>query len=352
MKNKLLAIAIASALSTLWSSNLLAEGNSMDITQENSFGNVSATQENSTSGSGITIIQKDSDADSDITITQDGASSSNTTVHQYQGTGADDGSGTITGSTITITQSGGAADAQNTVNIQQGIDTEAASNISNTLEVNTQAGSGNSIVGYAAHDGTASSDAVMESFSTQSGAGNMATISQNGTSNTIGFTQSGMNNTASLTQDLDSTNSTMNVSQNDGDNNNVTASQTGTDGSDMNIIISQSADSATPNSDNQVTTHQNASFSNMMVTIDGSDNIAQLTQDFAATAGSDMYLTQTGNSNSADMSQYGDGNTMLLAQSSDSNIALLKQYGTADSMTVSQNGNATVTLTQGDAPTP
>lgn len=353
MKNKLLAIAIASALSSLWSTSLLADGNGMDIQQKNSLGNIEATQKGTTTNSHITIEQAASDKSAKVTITQDNAVSSNTTVKQYNGkaiAGTDgDGNTISTGSTVTITQSGGNKDAPNLVNVQQGTSDDADSNQGNTFTITTQAGSGNKIIGYSGQvtaqtDGTVSSgDAVANSFATQSGAGNQATLTQQGATSTMGFTQTGTDNTATLSQDTDTKDSTMNVSQ-DGTANNIKASQVGAAGSDVNILVKQG--------NNEVIADQNASDSSMMVTVDGNTNSATLKQDFTAATGSNMILAQSGNNNMADMAQYDGGNFMSLQQTNDSNTARLTQNGTNDSMTVSQDGKATVTLTQGDATTP
>lgn len=355
MKNKLLAIAIASALSSIWSSNLLAAGNTMDVTQQSSTGDVSTTQKNTTTNSGITVLQKNSDATTSVTITQDAANNSDTTVNQYQGIG------TTTGSAVTINQSGGAtaanATATNTIKVQQGEDGDNTSNVENSLTITTQAGSGNSIAGYADKVTGGNASGTNDEFASQSGAGNTATLNQNGSNNIMGFQQKGASNTASLTQDATSTGSKMNVSQENGDDNTVTASQLSTESSDMNILIKQGSSTTTaipPTTldGNTVTAVQDASYSTMMVSIDGSDNSADLKQDFAATLGSDMVLAQTGNSNDAYMYQYGDGNSMSLTQTNNTNTATLNQYDAGDGMTVSQDGNATATLTQGNAPTP
>lgn len=343
MKNKLLAITIASALSTVWSSQLLAENNEMTVTQQNSLGGVTATQGNETSDSTITIIQKDSDATSSIMITQDGAINSDTTINQYKG--AELG----TASTISITQSGGSSDAPNTVNVQQGMDGVDQSNDGNTFNITTQAGSGNSIIGYAAQimgDYVASDAADGASFATQTGVANTATLSQQGSNNVIGFAQNGSENTVKLDQDAMTSDSTMNVSlSGDGILNFVDVEQVATTNSDMNVIMSSDAAFVDNNS---INAYQAASESSMMISIDGSGNSATLTQDFEATLGSDMMLAQAGNDNTALMGQYADGNTMSLNQTGDSNMATMNQYGTNDTMTVSQDGSATAMLEQGN----
>jgi hypothetical protein len=372
MKNKLLAIAIASALSTLWSGHLLAEDpatpppptpvkNIMDIEQKNSVGTVEAEQDGTT-GSKIKILQEEVLAPADgptttkVTVTQTGTKNTNATVEQYNGVD----------STITIKQSGTAEDTSaNIVNVRQGSSTSTTigdnttttygENAGNTLTIDTQSGSGNRIVGYSEADETTGLPSNQDdSFSTQTGTGNSASLNQTGSNNKMGFNQNGSSNAATLSQAGASSNNTMNVSQ-DGLGNVVTATQDGTTNSHTNINIV--GDNNTLGGDDAVTWNeaeiadatygvtQLSSDSFITVDITGNSNKASLKQT-ANASGSHLMLAQDGNDNIAIMTQNGANNDMDLTQKNNANAANLTQNGAGDSITLTQHGNSTVTLTQ------
>lgn len=343
MKNKLLAIAIASALASVWSGSLLADGNSISVTQTDSAGHVTGTQAaedtTQTSGSSITITQDDADDKSNVAVTQSGATAAKAEVQQYNATALDE-----TGSSVTINQSGGTADAGNSAKVIQGTQGGTDSNKGNTLTINTQSGSGNSIVGFAEKDTTADSvvSGTNGTHAVQSGSANEATLNQDGTGNTMGFDQQGSSNSATLTQDTASSNSKMNVKQS-GAANSVTAGQSGAVGSDMNIEITSTDNAAS--SSNTVTATQSSNDSTMMATVTGIGNKAELEQG-ANADDSHMLLTQNGKNNDALMKQIGVSNNMSLSQLNDDNKAIMTQNGSSDIMTVSQAGGSTVTLTQ------
>lgn len=342
MKNKLLSIAIASALTAIWSTSTLAAdpNNSMDVTQKNSLGTVNASQgaaDQSTTTSSINIHQEGAVTGSEIKVEQLGATDAQANVKQYQ-------TESETASNVTIKQ----IEQNNVANVIQGASgfnadgtpTGTVENSDNMLKINTQTGSGNKIVGYA----ESGAENAADSYATQIGSTNEATLNQDGEGNTIGFNQNGTGNNANLTQSADSSDSTMNVSQ-EGDGNGVTASQGAVANSGININISGDENNLGGEFADPGKVEQLSSDSTITVDIDGNTNKAIISQTVIA-SGSDMTLTQTGNDNTATLIQNGANNTMDLLQDSNTNIATLTQNGTNDTMNVNQYGGSTAILTQ------
>lgn len=335
MKNKLLTLSIAAALSSFWGHNALAAGNSMDVFQDASSGSVTATQEATaddpavqTSTSSINILQKNVDADTSITIKQTGATAANAEVKQFHGVN----------SHVTINQMGGEANAGNTARVIQGQEDTEGTNAGNTLSITTQSGSGNKILGYAESDSDANDE---QSYATQLNSSNNATLTQNGTSNTMGLQQDGATNILNMNQDTTSANSRMNVRQS-GDGNKVTANQIGTDNSTINIDINGTDNNL---GDDTYKVEQASNDSTITVKITGDNNTANLSQGVSAD-NSLITLTQDGNSNSATIVQTDLENNATLTQTNDNNTASLTQNGIGDRMTVTQNGGSTATLLQ------
>lgn len=342
MKNKLLSIAIASALTAIWSTSVLAAdpNNNMDVTQKNSSGTVDASQgatDQTTTSSSINIHQEGAVTGSNVKVEQFGATGAEANVKQYQ-------TESEAISTVTIKQ----IEQNNIANIVQGTSgfnadgtpIETVENSGNTLNINTQTGSGNKVVGYADTDVTND----VTSYATQLGSTNTAVLNQDGNTNIIGFNQNGTGNTADLTQNEDSSDSTMNVSQ-EGDGNTTTASQGAVSSSEININILGDENNSGGEEVDSGKVEQLSADSTITVDIDGNANKTVISQT-ANALGSDMTLTQTGNTNTATMTQNGADNTMDLLQDSDTNIATLTQNGANDTMNVNQYGGSTATLTQ------
>lgn len=328
MKNKLLSVIIASALSTLWGTNLMAAGNSMSVTQTDSVGSVTGEQKAGAANSHIGITQTGSDATSSVSATQTGTSAdpADPTDPDYKKTSIMVEQTNGVGSTVTIGQSG----KNNTTAVNQ-TDVGGGANENNHLGI-TQGGNDNKVTGY---NDTATS-------ATQTGTDNAINVlDQAGDRNTMGFTQNGNANTTHMTQDATSTDSEMNVKQ-VGNANTVDAEQLDTADSSVDLDIEGNS--------NTITASQSSSGSHMTVDIKGKDalttgdnNMVSMTQATGAD-NSDMTLAQNGSNNSATMKQ-GDadhnaasGNDMTLTQNNDYNTATLTQFGQGNSMNFTQSG--------------